>query len=52
MDIVNFPNGFRPTGVDFLKREQNKIAEFVRLREQHSDAPHGEIQVGCRTLKI
>ena len=34
MDIVNFPNGFRPTGADFLEREQKKIAEFGRLREQ------------------
>ena len=34
MDFVNLPNGFRPTGADFLKREQNKAAEFARLREQ------------------
>ena len=34
MNLVNLPNGFRPTGADFLKREQNKAEEFARLREQ------------------
>ena len=34
MNLVNLPNGFRPTGADFLKREQNKADEFARLREQ------------------
>ena len=32
MDIVNFPNEFRPQGADFLKREENKAADFARLR--------------------
>ena len=33
MDIMNFPDGFRPQGSDFLKREQNKLDEFIRLRQ-------------------
>ena len=32
MDIVNFPNGFRPQGSDFLKRQENVAADFARLR--------------------
>ena len=32
MDIVNFPNGFRPQGADFLKRQENAAADFARLR--------------------
>ncbi|MEM9423178.1 MAG: hypothetical protein AAF975_00140, partial [Spirochaetota bacterium] len=34
MDMVNFPDGFRPKGSDFLKREENKAAEFSRVRSQ------------------